>query len=196
MTLETTAANDNGSSRTQAKYIAVNGTWPSTLPPLSARTAKKAFKALYRYRFHKPWTDEVEAVKGSRRRTWVHIKPLKGKWHGRRRVMVVAPDAGWHDFIHDLSHWVHGKQYPDQNAHKGSSHAAVERDLIEEVLRRGWLNEVVPVKPKKAKPDVKQVRLQQIQKRIKSWTTKQKRATTALKKLQRQLARYEKLGLN
>lgn len=202
--LESSAANDNATiSKTAAKYVAVNGAWPlpsNLLPTLTAKMAVKAFRALYRHRFHKPWHLKVVPVRGRRRRTWTDANPKAPKIGSKEwrkwglTVMIVAPDAGWHNFIHDLSHWMHSKQYPDQNAHKASSHAAVEMDLIEQVVKRGWLDEQPKetVKVPKPKPDLKAVRYQRVLASIKTWESKMKRAQTALKKLRRKQKYYER----
>lgn len=133
--------------RTRDKYVAVNGAWPvarDKLPPLTGKVALAAFRALYLHRFHHRWTLPVKVVRGARRRTWPDwVKVGRRTRRGYQRqvmAMILAPDAGWHSFIHDLSHWMHRRQYPGQNPHRGSAHACVERDLIEKVVNSGWLN--------------------------------------------------------
>lgn len=198
---------------TRDRYKAVNGAWPvpnNELPPLSAQEAVSAFRILYRHRFDESWSGQVVAVKGRHRRTWNHGRVTvrrKGQLIGVSRF-IVAHDQGWHDFIHDLSHWIHRKQYPGQMPHKGSSHAAVEIDLIEQVVNRGWLQGSLkrkgkptmelpqtvksPENLKRAKPDVKVIRAAAVNKRLKAWRTRLKRAETAVKKLTRQARYYER----
>lgn len=167
---------------TSDRYVAVNGAWPGELPALTGPEAVKAFRMLYRHRFGKRWTKPIKVVNGRRRRTWT-----------RSGAMVVAPDQGWHDFIHDLSHWMHRRQYPGQMPHRGSSHALVERDLIETVVNRGWLTGKLAskAKPKEA-VDVKVVRAARVAASLKRWEAKKRRAETAIKKLKRQAAYYAK----
>jgi len=179
--------------KTRDKYVSVNGSWPAdadTKKPISPALAKRAFKVLYRHRFHKPWKFPVQAVKGAHRRTWAgYVKLPK---HIEKWGMIVAPDAGWHNFVHDLSHWIHRKQYPNQDAHRASSHAAVEKDLIEQVVNRGWLQAKEPQRRPRAakpKPTPAQAKLQRIEASIARWEAKQRRAANALKRLCRQRGR-------
>jgi hypothetical protein len=61
------------------------------------------------------------------------------------------------------------------------------------VVKRGWLEVAQPkAREPKAKPDIKAIRHQRVLAAIKRWETKMKRAETALRKLRRQKARYEK----
>ena len=179
-------------SNTRERYVAVNGAWPTgSLPPLTAGEAVRAFRMLYHHRFHERWPHKVKAVKGANRRT--HID-----WIGRRqnvKAMLVAPDAGWHSFIHDLSHWMHRRQYPHQNPHKGSAHPAVEIDLIEKVVNSGWLDGRLkrPEKPKKER-NVRAERGQRVLENLARWERKKKRAETAIKKLKRQAKYYERVA--
>ena len=168
---------------TGGRYVAVNALWPQELPPMTADQAVRVFRVLYRHRMACTWTNRVIAVRGRRRRTWTNGS-----------TMIVAPDQGWRHFIHDLSHWIHRRQFPGQNPHRGSSHAAVEKDLIEEVLRRGWLNEEPKVKalPPKPKIDLRKKRYERVLRRIKEWTTRSKRAETTLKTLAKRKAYYER----
>jgi uncharacterized membrane protein YjjP (DUF1212 family) len=64
--------------------------------------------------------------------------------------------------------------------------------MIEYVLTQGWLTGKLR-KADKAKPDLRSERLARIVERIARWETKAKRADTALRKLKRQRARYERL---
>lgn len=169
---------------TRERYRAVNGAWPVAsfeLPKLTDGEAKRAFRMLYRHRFGKKWMGRApRIVRGQRRRTW---------WNR------LAPDAGWHSFIHDLSHDFHSRQYPGQNPHKGSSHAAVEIDLIEFVVNRGWLEGKLKSKPreKKPAPDIRTVRKARAEQNLKRWLTKKKRAETAIKKLTKTIRYYDQL---
>jgi len=157
--------------------VAVNSVWPKELPPMTDNVARRAFRALYHHRFGKPWRGhKLRIVRGRRRRTY---------WNR------LAPDSGWHAFIHDLSHDFHAKQYPKEKPH-GPMHGAVERDLIEQVLARGWLNEA-PKAPK-AKPERNIIgeRKAAVALRLAKWEAKRKRAETAIKKLRRQMTYYER----
>jgi hypothetical protein len=68
----------------------------------------------------------------------------------------------------------------------------IERTMIQHVVNSGWLEGKLR-RPEKPKPsiDIKQVRYQRTLAKIKAWQTKQKRAKTALRKLERTKAYYE-----
>ncbi|KPL28070.1 MAG: hypothetical protein AMJ72_05355 [Acidithiobacillales bacterium SM1_46] len=110
------------------------------------------------------------------RRTW---RDSKG--------FTVNPEQGWHDINHDMSHFLErmitGKAHSD-------SHLRLERDGAALICRRFLRDE--PYEPPKAKVrDLVAERAARIETRIKKWETKQKRATTALKKLYKQRRYYE-----
>ena len=166
------------------RYRTVNEKWPECVPQLTSELAKRAFRVLYRHRLGSNWKNKVIAVKGRRRRTWT-----------RAGAMIVAPDQGWRGFIHDLSHWLHRRQFPQQLPHRGSAHAAVEMDLIEQVVRRGWLQELPRVKPNRTRTptDLKRERYDRVLLGIQRWKAKEKRAQNALQKLTKRKLYYERV---
>jgi hypothetical protein len=104
--------------------------------------------------------------------------------------MVVNPQQGWHGLVHLLSHYCHDRLNRDDQPH-GSGHARLEIRMIKEVVRRGWLDGRLKSQPKPpvAAPDP----LVRLRARHKAWTTRAKRAATALRKLERSIRRLEKL---
>lgn len=118
---------------------------------------------------------------------------FKGKL--RPQVWAVNPDEcghGWAEIVHSVGHWCHGCKYPKLGGHD-ISHAAIERHLIKFVLNRGWLDgKLKRERTPKPKPDVKAVRYQRVLDQTKTWEAKLKRAQTALKKLRRKKAYYER----
>lgn len=107
----------------------------------------------------------------------------------RRGIWYVNPERGWKDLVHVLSH------YTERSGHNGK-HARMERRMIREVKRRGWLDGSLkrPEKPVERR-DPRQDRYARVLARIESWEAKQKRAANALKKLYRQKRYYERVTL-
>lgn len=150
-------------------YDRVNAAWPDSPPPLTADEAVRAGRKLYRFVTRKTWTGRVRATSG-RRRSWV-----------RYQTIVVNPDQGWGDMIHDLSHDLFYRMHPDRKPHD-KAHAKLELRMRKEALRRGWLNG--SLKPEeKPRPDQRQQRYQRTLQAIERWESKLKRAENALRKL-------------
>jgi hypothetical protein len=164
---------------TQKRYFAVNTTWPRSTPVLTADEAVKAAKRLLRFALKR--TFEVKVTSGNRH-TWV-----------RYGILYVNPENGWHDLVHDLSHFAHQRLHPGERPHS-RRHASLERRLVKEVLTRGWLDGRLKkaVRLPKPKPDPRVVAYDRILVRIANWERKAKRAETALKKLNRQKKRFER----
>lgn len=175
-----------------AKYQSVNGQWPEgtndgrDLKP-TPDEAVRAVQLLWRKFVGKRLPCEVRATSGRRRGGVV-----------KRGVLYVNPDrwgGGWHEVVHMISHRVAWKLYPLERSHDAKGrHAFIERQMIEHVVASGWLDgklkrEPGPVKPK---PDRKVVARERAAAALKRWTTKRKRADTAIKKLAAKLCRYER----
>lgn len=171
----------------RAWYERVNAAWgegPIPRPALTAQEAVSAFKRLYRFVHGRKYDGKIVVTSGNRY-TWRRYRVV-GKGPDRRfvPVMLVNPDKGWHNLIHDLSHlWVRG-------AH-GAEHARMERRLIREVVRRGWLAGKLKREPKVVPPrDLVAERRKRLEARIKRWEAKQRRAVGALRRLRRSMRYY------
>lgn len=167
-------------------YRRVNDAWPDKVPALTADEAVRAARKLYRFAMRRTWTGDVRVTSG-RRYTWIR--------HG---VLVVNPDQGWHQLVHMISHYCHDRLHPDVHGHN-AAHARAELRMIKAVVRRGWLDGRLrsEPKPETQPPTVADVRAEKrarIEQRIKRWTTKRKRAETALRKLARQLRALDRAG--
>lgn len=169
------------------RYHAVNGQWPETVPALTGPEAIAAAKRLYRMAMKRPWKGTWKLTSG-RRYTWP-----------RGRTFYVNPartggglETGWRDLVHMMSHYCNRLIWPTHKPH-GSTHHALEREMVEYVIKHGWLEgRLVPKSAKATKPDAKSVaatRLARLDASAKRWTAKLRRATTALKKITRQRAR-------
>lgn len=168
-----------------ATYQGVNRSWPEgtndgrDLKP-TPQEALSAAKRLYRFALKKPFKGKMKLTSGNRY-TWI-----------RSGVFYVNPDlngtGGWHELVHLISHQMAQRIYPNAPSH-GDRHAFVEREMINYVVSSGWLDGKLKSKVRpKAAPDP----IAPIDIKIKRWETKRKRAETALKKLRRQRAYYEK----
>lgn len=173
------------------KYHAVNSQWPEVVPELDGSEAVAAAKRLYRFAMKRPWRGKWKIVSGNRY-SWTHqgVFCINPKYTGRGAV------NGWHDLVHFMSHYCFQRLHPGKRPHD-SRHLYLERDMVEYVIKSGWLEGKLK-RPTKAKPDAKSLaaaRHARLDASAKRWTTKLRRATTALRKIARQrgaLARRER----
>ena len=156
-------------------YQRVNAEWPDVVPELTADEAVRALRKLWRFATGETMERQIIVTSGNR-------------YTRRRGVWYVNPERGWKDLVHILSH------YTERSGHNGK-HARMERRMIREVKRRGWLTGSLRLEPKPESPrkDVRAERYQRIQARIAKWEAKQKRAERALAKLRRQVRYYERV---
>ena len=112
---------------------------------------------------------------------WISTRPRPASDHLK----------GWGRLIHDTSHWVFQKRHPSFRPHDGG-HAALEREMAAYASDKGWLQGALrpPVKVALPAADRDRAKLQRIEAGILRWTSKAKRAETALKKLRRQQKYY------
>jgi hypothetical protein len=170
-------------------YAAVNAAWPDTMPVPTGEEALRGARLLVKeaYRFHE------KALEAKRKRTFKLTSGRRYTWP-RRGVWYVNPTGhhfgGWKDIVHDISHFVHQQVNPKLGRHEG--HVMTERHLVEYVVRNGWLEG--RLKPKTKKPAIapQEARYAKVLAGMKRWQSKAKRASTALKKLARKKAYYEK----
>lgn len=161
---------------------AVNNLWPKPLPAMTGAEAERAAKRLYEHALGRKLLLPIVLTSG-RNNTYIR--------NGRLRV---NPTRGWCDFVHELSHTLHRRLHPGCRPH-GIEHGRLERRLIQYVLDHGWLDGRLrppPPKPPRPAADPRLVKHQRTLEGIKRWTTKHKRATTALRKLAQQKARLER----
>jgi hypothetical protein len=165
------------------KYHAVNGQWPAEMPELTGPEAVAAAKRLYRFTMKKPWRGKWKIVSGNRY-TWTHqgVFCVNPNYTGRGAV------NGWHDLVHFMSHYCHSRLWPKHKPH-GPNHHHIEKEMVEYVLAHGWLDGRLRPKVKTPKP-APVAAAENVQASIKRWTTKLRRAETALKKLKRKAAYY------
>lgn len=167
-----------------ATYQSVNSRWPEgtndgrDLKP-TPQEAMSAARRLYRFAMKRPFKGKMRVTSGNRY-TWI-----------RSGVFYVNPDyrgGGWHELVHLISHQMAHRLYPGAKSH-GGRHAFVEREMVEHVVSSGWLDGKLKSKatgPKTPDP------IAAIDAKVKRWETKRRRAETALRKLKRQRAYYER----
>lgn len=165
-------------------YELVNKAWPDVVPTLTDQEAISAARRLYRWGLKKKWPGKIEIA-----------KLRSGSIDFIANVMVVDPRAGWHGLVHSMSHRIHFRKNRLRPgfAHHDWRHEALELALIRYVVAQRWLEGRLRREPK-LKPEVNptQVARERTLASISRWTTKAKRADTALKKLRRRLRYYER----
>lgn len=167
-------------------YEQVNRQWPETVPALDPEEAVAAAKRLYRFAMKRAWRGKWKTATGNRL-TW----PRSGTFYvNPARRNVLDTESGWRDVVHLMSHWCHHQLHPNAPSH-GSLHRTLEKDMIEYVIKSGWLDgRLKPrVTPAVSKIDV---RHKNVLAGIERWSTKLKRAQTALRKLNKQRKYYER----
>lgn len=165
-------------------YRRVNESWPDIVPPLTGEEAVRAAKRLYRFVTKRTWQGDVRVSSGNRR---VKVS----EWRG---VIVVNPEQGWRDMVHEMSHWL--ERYAGTHGHN-AEHARLEMRMIKEVVRRGWLDGKLktPARAVPAPVDERAVKIARTAAAIQRWETKLRRADNALKKLRRRQRAYERLAI-
>lgn len=161
-------------------YQLVNAAWPASMPKPTPQEVVRGAVKLYRYAFGRMPARVVQT--SGNRYTWVRCGALH-----------VNVDKNWQATVHDLSHFAHLRRNPGVKPHS-KEHARIELCMVKEVVARGWLDGALVPAPKPPKPVVDQaaVRLKRVLELQKAWTTKHKRATTALAKLAREQRRLVK----
>lgn len=132
-----------------------------------------------------PTLTEHEAHRaGKRLYRFATGKAMKFKWTFKR----------WDTLVHGVSHYANRRLNPTHAPH-APSHLQLERAMIAYVIEQGWLSGSLK-KAEKPKTDVQAERHRRILARIAAWEAKAKRAATALKKLNRQRAYYDRTLLS
>lgn len=166
-------------------YDAVREALPEVLPPLTSHEASRAVKRLWKHFAKRDHSGRV-------RRCWISTRPTNRRGKRQRilndQVFYVGPMRGWARLIHDVSHGIFARTYPDRRPHD-PLHSHYETEVAKYVVEKGWLEgKLRPRPPKNREPKAKPTsadKLAAVEASIKRWQTKAKRAATALKKLER-----------
>lgn len=158
---------------------------------------KEGFRAFSKNKHHITRRREFVLTSGNRS-TW----PAKTLSNGTQvwRVNPNECNLGFAEIIHSVSHWVHNVVNPGLTRQHGgghNGHAMIELHLVEFVQKRRWIEDGMKIKPSAVIVITKEhkinARKAKLEARLSKWLTKQKRANTAVKKLQNQLKRYARL---
>ena len=156
----------------QVTYDDVNGAWGGIkLPPITAAASNPIFGRL------------VRKFGGRKMRLPPWSRRTMRSWAAPKGSNTAYPRKnGLPRMVHDASHWVFGLLHPTFKTHS-AAHAALERQMIEAVLAKGWHL------PKEKPAPVVIDEMANIEARIKKWRSKAKRAATAIRKLERKAKR-------
>lgn len=168
-------------------YERVTACWPEGEHRLTPEEMIKAAKKLYRFAMGRPWGLRMDVKQTSGNRRAFDI------WRGEVCINTERAMNGAYGLVHAMSHYCHRELNPSVRPH-GAVHARLEMAMIKEVVKRGWLDGTLKVKPKPAavKPDPRQVTYDRILAGIERWEKKENRAKNALKKLRRRASYFER----
>jgi hypothetical protein len=166
------------------RYDSVNTLWNAiTLPPVTREEATRGLALL------------CKRFGGTQ-----HGGPSMARPYSSKRVRecwITRSEArlskGWARLVHDVSHAIFSARHPGLRPHH-PAHVAIEREMTAYVIAAGWLGGSLKSKAKEQPP--REARLaskrEQLVERLARWQTKQKRAGTAIRKLQRQLKAHDR----
>lgn len=120
--------------------------------------------------------------------------PRGGTWY-------VNPDErglGLAEIVHSVSHHVHAVVHPRHKGHE--FHAGIELHLVQYCRKMRWIEDGFKMRGKVEKiaptrDEKLAAKIVSANTRLKTWQTKAKRATTAIRKLQNQIKRWEKANV-
>lgn len=167
-------------------YDQINSSWPRDLDAPSDQEAVTGAKRLWKFATGQTWRGPVKITSGGRY-TWIRGGVLHVNPRGRGNAHI---RGGWPDICHDLSHLA--------NYHLGrgghdEDQSVLERELQQYCLDHGFhLGKLKRKTQEKPARDLVKERYEKILAREANWAKKFKRAQTALKKVNRERATYEK----
>jgi hypothetical protein len=166
-----------------------------TLPPITREHSIKIANRIYRHFGNKKYASNParfrrpKSVTGSR--SWIDKKGINDL------------NKGWRRLIHDTSHILFSRRYPQKRPHD-PLHAALELQVAQFVVREfiekpalqaagAALGAIFTETKSETVKRQRAVRYGRILERIDNWEKKKKRAETALKKLYKQKKYYPKV---
>jgi hypothetical protein len=202
------------SKKAEADYAAIATIWKDAprAPSMSDAEVALVAKTIYKLGMGRAFKGVVKLTKGNRH-TWVYRSIGRRPGAHSTKEMRVNYEKGWAEIIHGLSHYIHRRK-PMKRRRKmphSSQHSALELRLVRAVmssiyfrdLRQKMIEKAIEAGPLDRsdirkiaeRMTAKRLRYQRVLARIKSWETKAKRAQTALRKLRRSRAAYERAGM-
>lgn len=160
------------------RYDPVDALWRSiTVPPITRAKGVSAAKKLARHfgglADCSPNVTRRVRYLGDGRRCWISTT---GGYDIQK---------GWARLAHDMAHTIYRRRHNGAFPPHGGGHAKLEREVVEYIIAQSWLLFPLRTKPKPTLDEKRATKLASIDARIARWTTKAKRAATALRKLQR-----------
>lgn len=191
--------------RTIDVHRAAAEAWPAAIPRLTDAEATKAAQLLYRRFYQDRVYQEQHGMSRSayyrkrgetaplRKPTPVKITSGNRYTWVRRGVISVNTGRGWRHLVHMLSHYCHSALRPMDKPHS-DNHRHLEGEMVDYVVRSGWLDGKLKPQPRVAKPKPDPVVEQhaKVLARLKAWETKAKRAATAIGKLKKEEAKLRR----
>lgn len=162
------------------RYDPVDALWRSVkVPPITRSEAEHAeallIQAFDRKEDRSPTRPYILRNRSKARRCWLSSKP------------GYDIQKGWARLVHDMGHRIFRHHRPRARPHD-VGHESIELAMAQYVVTCGWLDgKLRPYEP--SIEDRRMAKLANIEARITRWTTKAKRAATALRKLNRQRKR-------
>lgn len=117
-------------------YERVNSVPLSPTPP-TYKEAVNAVRRLFRFIMKRPWPGKFAPAKKRNGYTW----PRAGVYYvnPNRRDIYNSNKGGWHDLIHDVSHYLYRKKNGWAGRPHCRQHARLELKLRKEAVKRGWV---------------------------------------------------------
>ena len=181
-------------------YGQVNRMFPKQLPILEKDEAERAYKKLIaKFGTKQVWSEYSNKwiTKKMKVRRIRKFGEKTFKTEVRKCWLSLNGDTntlhkGWRRLVHDVSHYVHDFRFPDSSNHD-LAQAVIEKEMVNYVINQGWLEGKLKtkLKPKLTKDEKQNAKIISLEKLIKSWETKEKRAKTYIKKYRLKLKRLK-----
>lgn len=166
------------------RYGPVDALWKGvTVPSITREEGVRAARKLYR-RF-----GGIADCSPNVRRRLVYQNAGRSCWISAAGGYNIQ--KGWARLAHDCAHMIFNRRHNHKFRPHDGGHAKLEREIVEYIIAKGWLASapLVQIYVKPSREVIAAVKLIAIDERIARWTTKAKRAATALRKLNRQRKR-------
>ena len=181
-------------------YGQVNRMFPKQLPILEKDEAERAYKKLIaKFGTKQVWSEysnkwitkkmKVRRIRKFGEKTFkTEVRKCWLSLNGDTNTL----SKGWRRLVHDVSHYVHDFRFPDSSNHD-LAQAVIEKEMVNYVINQGWLEGKLKtkLKPKLTKDEKQNAKIISLEKLIKSWETKEKRAKTYIKKYKTKLRRLK-----
>jgi hypothetical protein len=120
---------------------------------------------------------------------------------GRWKITINLNQLDFHTICHELAHTYQLKRLGFKSGDRWHTkkHLRIVKRMMHYCQKKNWFEQELnkrltpkPLKPELTKEELKQQKIQRTKDNIRAWESKLKRAENRLKKLKRQLVRFEK----